>query len=1001
MKKRFGSILLACAMALTLLPWSVLPARAEGEKQAQPAHANGLYGVAPGDTVYFAKNKNGALAWRVLSLSDDETLPVSKAGQMLLIAEEQMGISGFNPAESGNAWAGSTVQRYCQNNLYKGIIEEWADAPELAAFVKTTVEETSGYSIYGPASLKDEAFFLLSAEEAGTYFKNDEDRIAHNEGGSTHVSWWLRSPVANDSTKAACVDADGRLSSHDITEWWYTTRPAFNLNASNVIYAASATGKYEWPEEFTVIGNNTHAWKLTLLDESRTGFSATVDRTELNAGDAVTVSYSGARTDPDTDPDGAKTEFVSAVLYNGDGEFLGYASLPVRNTGGSEGTVTFTLPLRAGGNCTMRVFNEQRNGYYLSDYAGNVVDIALTVTAKPGASAETACEIGGDTPAEAWENLKTALGEGGTKREDGEDADHPTYLRLTSSCTDGVADNNSYLEAGKHRYIVLDLNGKTLDRGLSNADAAMTNGQVLRVTLSASLTITDSSTNKTGVITGGYGKFGGGIYVSPRDSYDSPRLTLRGGTITGNKASYHGGGVYMDSGRLVLCGGAISENTAVLDGGGVYCNGGACMIESGTISGNTAGGNGGGIRVTQGVENDALLINGGRIIGNKAESGGGVSAFQTFIMNGGEISGNEARYGDGGGVSAAQGGTLNGGKITNNIATKKTEDPYNSSGRGGGIKCGNNGTLTLGGCTVSGNRANEGGGVYAANILIVADGTRIADNSASSGGGVYIRQQQFTMTGGEIVGNEATNGNGGGAYIDDSLFTMTGGRIVGNNARSGRVDDGGGVYYLHDAALNTPAIHVSGSPVITGNVSGGAIENGVLTGGKPSNVLLATLRDPITVIGELADEARIGVSLPNANVGDCPAVAAADYQDGKLTEADVACFKSDNRLYVFTLNDKHQAELKKAAAALAFVSVNEDGDIWATVNAPANTALVAASYDTNGRMLDVKTKFLNEEIDEEQIRINVAAGARYRLMLVDGTTFAPLCEAWDSTLDYS
>ena len=82
MKKRLGSILLACVMVLTLLPWSALPARAEGEKQAQPAHANGLYGVAPGDTVYFAKNKKGALAWRALSLSDDETLPVSKAGQM-------------------------------------------------------------------------------------------------------------------------------------------------------------------------------------------------------------------------------------------------------------------------------------------------------------------------------------------------------------------------------------------------------------------------------------------------------------------------------------------------------------------------------------------------------------------------------------------------------------------------------------------------------------------------------------------------------------------------------------------------------------------------------------------------------------------------------------------------------------------------------------------------------------------------------------------------------
>ncbi len=45
------------------------------------------------------------------------------------------------------------------------------------------------------------------------------------------------------------------------------------------------------------------------------------------------------------------------------------------------------------------------------------------------------------------------------------------------------------------------------------------------------------------------------------------------------------------------------------------------------------------VHLTQNVASDALSINGGMITGNKAQSGGGVSAGQPFPMNGGETSG--------------------------------------------------------------------------------------------------------------------------------------------------------------------------------------------------------------------------------------------------------------------------------------------------------------------------------------------------------------------------
>lgn len=998
MKKRLGSILLACVMVLTLLPWSALPARAEGEKQAQPAHANGLYGVAPGDTVYFAKNKKGALAWRALSLSDDETLPVSKAGQMLLIAAEQMGISDFNPTESGNAWAGSTVQRYCQNILYKGIIEEWADVPELAAFVKTTVEETSGYSIYGPASLKDETLFLLSAEEADTYFQSDADRITHNEGGNNNVNWWLRSPVANDSTKAACVDADGKLSSHDITKWWYTTRPAFNLNASAVLYAVAAASGKAW--DSTAIEpheNTTHIWKLTLSDSSRTGFAATVDRTAAEAGGTVTVSYSGART--------GENEYVSALLFDAEGALLGYAGVPVT---GASGTVTFTLPNRAGGSCTLKVFNELRNADYLSDYASNVAEFTLTVHPAPGASAETAFEISGTTEAEAWSNLKAALASNGTKRADGESADFPTYFKLVSSCTDGTRSNDSFIEVSTGRYVVIDLNGKKLDRGLGNAENWLNNGQVIRFDSmgKGALTIDDSAGG--GVITGGYGQHGGGIFLISQSGQYAPALTLRGGTVTGNKAQ-SGGGVYLGTGAaLTLCGGAITQNKAegdYGDGGGVYCeqSSRACVIESGTVSGNTAGRYGGGIYTSSmGTGGAPLTIRGGAITGNKAASGGGLSVSASVAMSGGEISGNEATAGNGGGVALPIGTfTLTGGEIKNNTAT----------GSGGGLHSLAGGFITLDGGTVSGNRASVGGGVYVGGSLTMHDGSRIVGNTAGNGGGVYVfYTQPFTMTGGEIAANEADVG--GGVYIRRGVFTMTGGTITGNSAGRGSAGKGGGVYYFREEqdTHEASAFNVSGSPMITGNTVDGYIDGGVLHDKKADdNVYLArenaTWTTRMTVTGALTAGARIGVTIRKNEsetfVTDMvAAVAAADYRDGKLTAADVAHIKSDLLGYEVVLqNATGMANLVPTeSGAWVYGDFNSDGALVAIVKAPAGGVLIAASYDKTGRQTAVRVFTLAEPADNEEIvvdGIKRADNFTYKLMLVDKTTYAPLCAAWE------
>lgn len=82
------------------------------------------------------------------------------------------------------------------------------------------------------------------------------------------------------------------------------------------------------------------------------------------------------------------------------------------------------------------------------------------------------------------------------------------------------------------------------------------------------------------------------------------------------------------------------------------------------------------------------------------------------------------------------------------------------------------------------------------------------------------------------------------------------------------------------------------------------------------------------------------------------------------------------------------------------VSVNgeADGDdLTYTVRyCPANALLIAARYDTTGRMTYAHTVALPTGDSHDTIAMG-GSGTTYKLMLVDKTSFAPLCAAWDSS----
>ena len=143
--------------------------------------------------------------------------------------------------------------------------------------------------------------------------------------------------------------------------------------------------------------------------------------------------------------------------------------------------------------------------------------------------------------------------------------------------------------------ITIDLNGYTLNRNrLSTKD----NGHVLEVFGGGTLTLIDSSEEKTGLITGGWSGNGGGIYVNSNGT-----LNLRGARIAGNRAGDTGGGVYV-KGTLNITDGRIEDNTSEKSGGIRVEKGAKITIQgSPQIWGNTARKNG----------NDLYLSSGGKI----------------------------------------------------------------------------------------------------------------------------------------------------------------------------------------------------------------------------------------------------------------------------------------------------------------------------------------------------------------------------------------------------
>ena len=331
---------------------------------------NKTVNTASAPTVYFGQNQeNKPAAWRVIGYDGNGV--TSAQGDMTLLAAGSMGEAVFDNDCSSNEYAPSDLKTAIDALAGK------LTTKENAAVKKRTLTSGShnGENTDGVAGgqVDSAVFWPLSSKEANAV--KEDLRVVDPEHPTWATShWWLRSPGSH-AYYVAVVDPDGSVQYSGYTIRIYRTRgvrPAFNLNLNSVLFASAAVSGKPDGGLTAVSAYSGNEWKLTLLDSSRS-FAVTKKTADAAPGDTVTLNYKGATT--------GINEYISAIIADSSGaRYYGRVAQPTAESG----TVEIKIPSDlAPGDYTLKVFNEQYNGDYNTDYASKFTDIALTVENQP------------------------------------------------------------------------------------------------------------------------------------------------------------------------------------------------------------------------------------------------------------------------------------------------------------------------------------------------------------------------------------------------------------------------------------------------------------------------------------------------------------------------------------------------------------------------------------------------------------------------------------------
>ena len=331
------------------------------------------------DYIYYGSYEGSPIKWRVL---DNQT----NAGEpgYFLLSEELLGSEYYGGVyfsyDGVSTWQGSYAQSWCKKFAENSFTKDEKNYVMTVSKKENREYNEGGIVGYLESELVNEQVFFLSAYEARnpSYgFTGNETRVAKWKYDS-RAWWWIRSYFSLNGM--GFIDTDGRMAygdflDEDALKQRRPARPAFNLDGSDILFLSNAKGgKADTetdPDLAAIPEHGSGEWKLTIHDRTRTNFRAeTRGYTDVAAGTDIRVGYSGARK--------GSNEYVSVILADAQGQNLYYGRIAEDSESGEAAVaVPYSLPV---GKYTLKVYSEQYNGDYRTDYASNFVELPISVT---------------------------------------------------------------------------------------------------------------------------------------------------------------------------------------------------------------------------------------------------------------------------------------------------------------------------------------------------------------------------------------------------------------------------------------------------------------------------------------------------------------------------------------------------------------------------------------------------------------------------------------------
>ena len=408
------SLIVSCLLIVLMCVFGIsLPVFADGDATSSDTTAtttettvkaiNLDNSVKAGDVFYFgtytANNVEYTIPW--VAMNDEG----------YIFSRYTLGKAVFSNDSSKNAFYPDSQLKTVMDGFYNGSNTLFTDS-ERSVIEKTTLTAESMDMGSSKTTDTDAYVFPLSgwliynfSEDSRTYY-GDCNTIktvaAVNKYRSPtditaptgdEVPWWTR--TKDIKTSVAPRGSDGQASGPYInyvnTAWWagipisgrypstdgIYVRPALTLDTSSVLFRSAPSGKtlstigensLQKVEAYTGDGTD---WKLTFLDSARSGFTANITKSangKVVLGKYATIEYSGAKT--------GDNEYISAMILDTDGNLLYYGQVAKSQESGIA-QVYLPKDIEAG-SYTLRIFNEQLNADYKSDFSSAFVDIAIT-----------------------------------------------------------------------------------------------------------------------------------------------------------------------------------------------------------------------------------------------------------------------------------------------------------------------------------------------------------------------------------------------------------------------------------------------------------------------------------------------------------------------------------------------------------------------------------------------------------------------------------------------